>query len=195
MNAYALFWRNYLLFVICCYFLQYCILLLWLCCRDVTWSRLRLVEPGWITRCWLGIRLALSLCPTLSYSASHQTSPGSTKSWSVLACLCLSGGFLSVCASDCLSAWMWVAVCRSVLVFTPPCLWVTDGLSVSFLSLSVSHGLVGSQLQHIALQNYWQALLQIMRKELVCLGLLKMLFFKKAIVRGKWSISPLYLPI
>lgn len=136
-----------------------------ICCRDVTWCHLHLVELGSTTRCWSGIHLVLLLCRTLSYSVSHQTSPGNTKSWSV-STLCLSGNSLSVCPSVSLSAWMWVTLCRSVLVCI--CGSLTGfHLVVGFLSLFVTHGLVGSKVENIAFYNYWHALLQVLTVELL----------------------------
>lgn len=58
----------------------------------------------------------------------------------LIACLCGCG---SLCVGQCLS--VRHRVCGSPTGFQ---------LLAGFLSLSVTHGLVGSQLQHIALQNY-----------------------------------------
>lgn len=57
---------------------------------------------------------------------------------------------------------MWLPVCQDVghRLWVSASLYVTvfvghrQALVVVFLSLSVTHGLVDSQLQHIALQNY-----------------------------------------
>lgn len=65
-----------------------------------------------------------------------------------------------MCASDCPSPWMWVTVCRSALVVRHCVCGSAAGfqLVTGVLSLSLTHGLVGFQIQHI--QNYWQPLLQ-----------------------------------
>lgn len=106
-----------------------------ICCRDVTWCHLHLVELGSTTRCWSGIHLVLLLCRTLSYSVSHQTSPGNTKSWSV-STLCLSGN--SVCLSICFPVCMNVG--HSLQVSACLYLWVIDRLSLScWLSVIVCH--------------------------------------------------------
>lgn len=83
--------------------------------------------------------------------------------------------FLFVCPFS-VSQCIWLPVCKDVghYLWVSACLYVTVfvghrqafSLVAVFLSLSVTHGLVGSQLQHIALQNYWQTPLKIMRKQL-----------------------------